>query len=65
MVGDLLGHTDTHRSMRPDGIHQRALKELVDVLAKSLSINYQQSLLTREILVDRKLVNLMPICKKS
>jgi len=40
MVSDLLCHIDTHRSMGPDGIHPMVLKELVDVLAKPLSITY-------------------------
>jgi len=43
MVSDLLYHTDAQKSMRPDGIHPRVLKELADVLAKPLSIIYHQS----------------------
>jgi len=41
------------------------LKELADVLAKPLSIIYQQSWLTREDTVDWKLANVMPTYKKG
>ena len=34
MVSDLLHHLDTHRSMGPDGIHPRVLRELAEVLTK-------------------------------
>ncbi|KAK4808571.1 hypothetical protein QYF61_009874 [Mycteria americana] len=42
-LNDLLRHLDTHKSMGPDGIHPRVLRELVEELAKPLSIIYQQS----------------------
>ncbi|KAK4808573.1 hypothetical protein QYF61_009876 [Mycteria americana] len=48
-VNDLLRHLDTHKSMGPDGIHPRVLRELVEELAKPLSIIYQQSWLTGEV----------------
>ncbi|KAK4810540.1 hypothetical protein QYF61_004503 [Mycteria americana] len=53
MVSDLLHHLDTHKSMGPDEIHPRVLKELTDVLTKPLSIIYQQ------------LANVTPIFKKG
>ncbi|KFQ72658.1 RNA-directed DNA polymerase from mobile element jockey, partial [Phaethon lepturus] len=65
MVSDLLHHLDTHKSMGPDGIHPRILRELVEVLIKSLSIIYQQSWLTGEVPVAWKLANIMPIYKKG
>jgi len=64
MVSDLLHHLDTHKSMGPDGIHPRVLKELVDVLAKPISIIYQQFWLTGEVQVAWKLANVTPIYKK-
>jgi len=48
-VNNLLCHLDTYKSMGPDGIHPRALRELAQELAKPLSIIYQQSWLTGEI----------------
>ncbi|KAK4820503.1 hypothetical protein QYF61_000082 [Mycteria americana] len=65
MVSDLLHHLDTHKSMGPDGIHPRVLRELTEVLTKPLSILYQQSWLTREVPVDWRLANVMPIYKKG
>ena len=65
MVSDLLHHLDTHKSMGPDGIHPRVLRELAEVLTKPLSIIYQQSWLTGEVPVDWRLANVMPINKKD
>ncbi|GAB0179194.1 mitochondrial enolase superfamily member 1 [Grus japonensis] len=65
MVSNLLHHLDTHKSMGPDGIHPRVLRELAEVLTKPLSIIYQQSWLTREVPVDWRLANVTPIYKKG
>ncbi|KAK4815372.1 LOW QUALITY PROTEIN: hypothetical protein QYF61_001360, partial [Mycteria americana] len=65
MVSDLLHHLDTHKSMGPDEIHPRVLKELAEVLTKPLSIIYQQSWLTGEVPVDWRLANVTPIYKKD
>ncbi|GAB0209778.1 mitochondrial enolase superfamily member 1 [Grus japonensis] len=64
-VNDLLHHLDTHKSMGPDGIHPRVLRELAEELAKPLSIIYQQSWLTGEVPDDWRLANVMPIYKKG
>ncbi|KAK4828050.1 hypothetical protein QYF61_023088 [Mycteria americana] len=64
MVSDLLHHLDTHKSMGPDEIHPRVLKELAEVLTKPLSIIYQQSWLTGEVPADWRLGNVTPIYKK-
>ncbi|KFO93031.1 hypothetical protein N320_12269, partial [Buceros rhinoceros silvestris] len=63
MVSDLLYHLDAHKSMGPDGIHPRVLKELTEVLTKPLSIIYQQSWLTGE--VGWTSTNVTPIYKKG
>ena len=65
IVSDLLHHIDIHKSMGPDGIHPRVLKELAGVLTKPLSIIYQQSWLTGEVPTDWKLANVTPIYKKG
>ncbi|GAB0188723.1 mitochondrial enolase superfamily member 1 [Grus japonensis] len=65
MVSNLLHHLDTHKSMGPDGIHPRVLRELAEVLTKPLSTIYQQSWLTGEIPVDWRLANMTPIYKKG
>ncbi|KAK4811148.1 hypothetical protein QYF61_019779 [Mycteria americana] len=43
IVRDQLYHLNVHKSMGPDGIHPRVLKELVDVTAGVVSIIYQRS----------------------
>ena len=51
--------------MGPDGLHPRALKGLADVVAKPLSIIFQQSWLTGDAPVDWKLANMTTIFKKG
>jgi len=65
VVLDLLQKLDTHKSMGPDGLHPRVLRELADVVAKPLSIILQQSWLTGDIPVDRRLADVMSIFKKG
>ncbi|KFW78289.1 hypothetical protein N305_01782, partial [Manacus vitellinus] len=62
---DLLSHLDPHKSMGPDGIHPRVMRELVEELAKTLSTIYQQFWLTGEVPDNWKLANGMPIHKKG
>ncbi|KFQ24946.1 RNA-directed DNA polymerase from mobile element jockey, partial [Mesitornis unicolor] len=65
VVNNLLHHLDVHKSMGPDGIHPRTLKELAEVLTKPLPIIYQQSWLTGEVPVDWNLAKVMFIYKKG
>ncbi|KAJ7396321.1 hypothetical protein BTVI_146403 [Pitangus sulphuratus] len=65
MVSNLLSHLDPHKSMEPDGIHPRVMRELAEGLAKPLSIIYQQSWLTGEVPDDWKSANVTPIHKKG
>ncbi|NXM61588.1 RTXE polymerase, partial [Illadopsis cleaveri] len=64
-VRELLKCLDIHKSMGPDGIHPRVMRELADELAKPLSTIYQQSWLTGEVPDDWKLANVTPIHKKG
>ena len=64
-VSDLLRHLDTHKSMGPDGIHPRVLRELAEELAKPLSIIYQRSWITGEVPDGWRLANVTPIDKKG
>jgi len=64
-VNYLLHHLDTHKSMGPDRIHPRVLRELAEELAKPLSIIYQQSWLTGEVPNNWRLASVMPIYKKG
>ncbi|PKU45024.1 rna-directed dna polymerase from mobile element jockey-like [Limosa lapponica baueri] len=65
MVSKLLHQLDTHRSMGPDEIHPRVLRDLVEVLTKPFSILSQQFWLTRKVPVHCRLANVMPIYKKG
>ena len=60
-VSNLIHHLDTYKSTGLYGIHPRVLRELTEVLTKSLSIIYQQSWLTGEVPVDWRLANVTSI----
>ncbi|RMC05450.1 hypothetical protein DUI87_18643 [Hirundo rustica rustica] len=64
-VRELLSCLDVHKSMGPDRIHPRVMREMADELAKPLSIIYQQSWLTGEVPDDWKLANVMPTHKRG
>ena len=63
--GDLLLHLDCKKSMGPDAIYPRVLKELMEVVAKPFSIIHQHSWSTREVTEDWTLTNLTPNYRKS
>ncbi|KFZ46674.1 hypothetical protein N321_10429, partial [Antrostomus carolinensis] len=64
-VRDLLSQLDIHKSMGPDGVHSRILRELAEVLTRPLSIIYQWSWLTGEVPLDWRVTNVTPSYKKG
>lgn len=65
IVWDLLIQLDPYKSMEPDGIHPRILKELADVIAKPLSMIFVWSWQSGEVPADWKLANAVQIFKKG
>ncbi|GAB0184165.1 mitochondrial enolase superfamily member 1 [Grus japonensis] len=66
-VRDHLGKLDTHKSMGPDGMHPRVLRELADVIARPLSIIFERSWRTGEVPEDWRTAkpNVTPVFKKG
>ncbi|KAJ7410048.1 rna-directed dna polymerase from mobile element jockey-like [Pitangus sulphuratus] len=62
---DLLLHLDPYKSMGPDGINIKRLKELTDVIVRLLSMTFEQSWESGEVPVDWKLANIIPVFKKG
>ena len=65
MVLDLLRKLDGHKTMGPDGLHRRVLREMADVASKPLSVILWQSWLTRDVPVDWILANMTRIFKRA
>ncbi|KFO03653.1 RNA-directed DNA polymerase from mobile element jockey, partial [Balearica regulorum gibbericeps] len=65
IVRDFLLHLDAYKSMGPNGIHPRVLRQLADVIVRPLSIIFQRSWESGEVPVDWKLANVVPVFKKG
>ncbi|PKU43345.1 hypothetical protein llap_6347 [Limosa lapponica baueri] len=64
-VKELLSELDTHKSMGPDGMHPRALRELAEVIAELLSIIFKRSWRTGKVPEDWRKANVIPVFKKG
>jgi len=64
-VRDHLKNLYAHKSMGPDGMHPRVLRELADVIAELLSIIFERSWRTGEVPEDWRKASVTPVCKKG
>ncbi|KGL88429.1 hypothetical protein N301_14627, partial [Charadrius vociferus] len=64
-VKDQLDKLDIHKSMGPDGMHPRVLRELGEVIAGPLSIIFERSWRTGEVPEDWRIANVTPVFKKG
>jgi len=64
-VRDHLSNSDIHKSMGPNGMHTRVLRELADVVAEPLSIIFERSWRTGEVPEDWRRASVIPIFKKG
>ncbi|CAM4609221.1 unnamed protein product, partial [Caretta caretta] len=62
---DYLEKLDAHKSMGPDALHPRVLKELAAVIAEPLAIIFENSWRSGEVPDDWKKANVVPIFKKG
>ena len=64
-VRDYLNNLDTYKSMGPDGVHPRVLRELADVIAEPLSIIFGRSWRTGEVPEDLRKASVTPVFNKG
>jgi len=62
---DRLGNLNAHKSMGPDGMQPRVLRELADVIAELFSIIFERSWRTGEVPEDWRKANVTPVFKKG
>ena len=64
-VRDHLGKLDSCKSMGPDGMHPRVVRELADAVAKPLSTIFERSWRTGEVPEDSRVANVTSVFKDS
>jgi len=64
-VRNRLSNLDAHKSMGPDGMHPRVMRELADVVAEALSIVFERFWRTGEVPEDWRKANVTPIFTKG